>query len=801
MRRARRSRGESRVSAREPAKPISPDTGVRRILPIALLAALVLVFFAGLLISPSDQLMAGPDIQRYFLYLHSYAQAEWSAGRAPLWNPFNYGGLPFAANPQCSVFYPPTWIYLLFPVANAEKYLIALHCLLAGVFMYLYLRRVGCTPGAGITGALPWMFGNYFMANAVVGHLTMIFTMAWLPLALYCCERGLQSRRWVWFFWTGIVVGVQLLAGEPQNNYYTVLLLGVYGLVRSLAGESGGTKWWQPRRHQLWLAGLTLAGVTAAVTAAVQLLPTMEFMLRSDRSANTYEFATFVSFPPSSALGLLVPYTDTFRGFGATIDSNLPYSMVRIQWELAAYCGGLTLALAGISFAVRRQPVLTAVRVVLVLAVILMLGRYTPFFAVLFKLLPGLTMFRIPARAVLLAEWALAVAAAFGFDFLLQPNAPRWRRLVPTLVLVVLALVTVLVVVSMSVMAVYKAWDSSIYTSVRVHLWDWMAIRPLLCLIGAAAVIALLPRLRHVTAVILLIAALAVDLLISKPPIPLKPYRESQDAAVQMLRRLPPAPGGSFRVDFAPKQVLAEAALAARVENMNGYWPLSLKRTYEFCHWMRGQSPPPRQRHQIWDQTYSGNPFPLRIMNVRYASRLDAKGDVSVVEDPHSLPRAWLVDRCEVISEEKAVVRRLRDPQFDPGKVVILEQPPPAPLTTGSDSAGQCVVHQGPQGALDISIEAVREAYLVISHIYYPGWVARIDGVRTPLERADYLISALRVPSGSHQVILRYEPLSFKLGIAGTTASCLLVVALLILAWRKRSKPIPAGNAAHSSRR
>ena len=89
-----------------------------------------------------------------FHYLFNLFNSDaYRSGEIPLWNPYNYCGIPFAANPQCSVFYPLSWLHLLMPVIHAQKYMIVLHVLLGGGFMYLFLRRTGRSQSGAIAGS------------------------------------------------------------------------------------------------------------------------------------------------------------------------------------------------------------------------------------------------------------------------------------------------------------------------------------------------------------------------------------------------------------------------------------------------------------------------------------------------------------------------------------------------------------------------------------------------------------------------------------------------------------------------
>ena len=51
---------------------------------------------------------------------------------------------------------------------------------------------------------------------------------------------------------------------------------------------------------------------------------------------------------------------------------------------------------------------------------------------------------------------------------------------------------------------------------------------------------------------------------------------------------------------------------------------------------------------------------------------------------------------------------------------------------------------------------------LALHAIYYPGWIAEIDGKPAPVLRADVLFRGVEVPPGEHRVVFRYAPFSFE---------------------------------------
>ena len=61
-------------------------------------------------------------------------------------------------------------------------------------------------------------------------------------------------------------------------------------------------------------------------------------------------------------------------------------------------------------------------------------------------------------------------------------------------------------------------------------------------------------------------------------------------------------------------------------------------------------------------------------------------------------------------------------------------------------------------------------------------------GQAAELLRANYLMRAVFVPAGEHLVEFRYDPLSFKLGIATSLVGCGLAALLIALQFRKEKR-------------
>jgi hypothetical protein len=757
-----------------------------------LMGLLTLLFHGRLIVGPSDQLIATADIGYYFHWLHQYTRDQFLAGHIPLWNPYSYCGMPFAANPQATVFYPLSWLHLLFPVLQAERLMIVLHGLLAGSFMYGFLREVRVRPEAAIVGSVPFMFGNYMMANAGVGHLTMVFTVTWLPLALLFLERAIARQQFVWMVLTGLILGVQALAGEPQNSYYTGLLLAVYAIVRTCADRSLRQRASWTRIQLFWLAGLLVAAIVAVSTAAVQLFPTLEFARLSDRSGNSFEFATFISYKYQTFAEFLIPF---HSGSEYGIALRKPMIIIQQNWEFAGYVGILTLVLAGLSFVRPRSSSVWCAWIVLPLALVLLLGGNTPIYRLLYEVVPGLKLFRIPARAVVLVHWSLCTMTAFGAEGVLD-SAERSRggqrgRLICISLVVAAGLAVVAAVQFLGLHRAVADQTGTESLGTPLSLNDPAIIRTLLCLSLTFGVLLILKWLPVRFIGCTLIVAICIDLCIQRPRLNLMTYSAAGDPslnAIQEIKSQARTVSSPYRADLPPDLVVVNSGLVSKVEYVNGYSPLSIGRFYRFVHWMRGMAISQNTRHQLPDAIYrTANPFALELLNVRIAAQWRAaQGKYDRLVHPHPLPRAWLVDQAEIIGDEQQTLDRLKQPAFSPRTTVVLVEPAQLSLTHTDVSLSDCHIKRVNDQHLRIECDASRNCILVLSEIYYPGWRALVDGQPTALVRANYTLTALELPRGKHTVEYVYKPASFTIGCIWTIFSLLAATALFIIQFRSR---------------
>ncbi len=361
------------------------------------------LIFEGLVLS-------GYDVQTYFFPYWAYASASLADGRLPLWNPHVFMGVPFLANPQSAVLYPLNWpLYLLDP-ARALASALMVHVALAAIGM-LALARAGLRLGwpAAATAAAAFGFSGFFAGQ--MEHINQVSVAAWIPLLILAIELGIRGRR-RWWAAAPVIVALMILAGHPQTAYVGLTFGLAWALVAGLRRGGGAS----PRARGA-LAGLSLwliGAVGGAGLAAAQILPSLDLSREGIRAGGlTFQEAVSFSLPTGEALPGLLP---TFL--------HLPSST-----EFVASVGivGVTLAALGAVHRWRDPRVVLLVLAAFV-AILLALGPATPLFGLAHRVVPGVALFRVPARWLLVAVFALALLAAYGAEALQAASGRPWRE-------------------------------------------------------------------------------------------------------------------------------------------------------------------------------------------------------------------------------------------------------------------------------------------------------------------------------------------------------------------------------------
>ncbi|HZA27436.1 MAG TPA: hypothetical protein VE915_07300, partial [Actinomycetota bacterium] len=132
------------------------------------------------------------DAYTFYYPLRNYMGERLRDGALPLWDPHRFAGLPFAANAQASVFYPPSWSFALGETMVIYSWILVLSRLGGLLLAYWFFRLLRLHPFASAAGATVFVFSGFLTAWGV--HITFISSGMWLPLALGGVTLIFQGR-------------------------------------------------------------------------------------------------------------------------------------------------------------------------------------------------------------------------------------------------------------------------------------------------------------------------------------------------------------------------------------------------------------------------------------------------------------------------------------------------------------------------------------------------------------------------------------------------------------------------------
>jgi hypothetical protein len=375
---------------------------------LLVLLAEILIFYRKIIFS--SHFVIPWDFRYYHLPLASFIASSFRNGQFPLWDPYTYCGVPFFANIQAQVFYPPTWITVL--VANLfdrdklyyflELHLL-LHILLAGLFTFLLLRELDIRRISALIGATIFQLGPYFTSQTQ--HLGAIDGAAWIPLACLSVVRlsKVQSPRWIGVL--ALSLSLSILAGFPSAA--GAAFVCTFALAFSLIA----LRMARPRLILFCSIALLLAVAISAVASvpALQASSLSVSKFRGDFRGQIF------GWPWQAFVSMVWP-----NGYGI-----FDLSSYKAQWNptfLYLYCGIPALILTAI--ALSRRTKYTAVFImVTILSLFLMMGTRTPPGRVIFPLVLNLFGDWMYVEFLMIGfSLGIAVLAALGANALLQKS-------------------------------------------------------------------------------------------------------------------------------------------------------------------------------------------------------------------------------------------------------------------------------------------------------------------------------------------------------------------------------------------
>ncbi len=686
-------------------------------------------------------------------------------GELHLWNHTLFCGTPVYANPMVHPFYPPhLLLHALFPSRTAYGLSLMLHFLFSGICMYWVLIALGRTRWGATAGGIIWMLLGYqalwFSAAILIG--VSVFG----PLALLGIVRAQRHRSLAYGALGAVAMGMVILGSHPQHALLFFLFLLAWMAFAALIEILNKPESWRFALSLMTLFVIFSVGIGLA--AILSRLDTLEHGYR-----RTGEDITVLYKHPLSLVG----YT-----LGIIVGKALfPVDPLSIQFELPAYAGATATALAilGAVIALRTPAERRTAAFISSFALFTLLAAFLAPVAKILQFLPILNL-SPPTRWIYIFGFCLTLLASRGFDALGNHPKPMAVALAAGTGLILLA-------------CLQKVGPFRLSNGAAIDTLLGFAL-------AAMAVFVIILHRR--TGLILVTAALFFELLtnfllynrqndpsiLDEKPEALAWVRERDPGPWRTTGglRSDPADGGRLQIHVLVHSNNILSIFGA--ETIAGFDAIVPAHYATYAGLAAGAVITPTGR-SIYFRSFDA-PL-LDLANVKYLfmpfaikpperfKLVREFPDLKLYENTTALPRAWVVGRAFPSPDEAAALERMRSPDFDPRREVVLITDDTM-LSDDGPVEARVAFHRPGSDALRIGVETDRKSFLVVSETDYPGWEAAVNGKPAPLYRANVAFRAVALEPGSNVVEFTFRPASARTGIVGSLLFALLALGYVI---------------------
>jgi hypothetical protein len=683
-----------------------------------------------------DGTVIAMDTATAFYPWYAYLGENLRSGRIPLWNPHQFGGAPFAADPESGWTYLPAMLlFALLRLDFAASAYMVFHLLLAAIATYALARSLDLHPCGAFVSAIAYSLSGFFF-----GHNVCCFAYAavaaWLPTVLLGVERARRVRsprhRILWLGFGGVGLSQILASWLGQGAYYALLYVCLFLAYRMLLRQCTPIF---SRITSTLLSGVVLVGSGFGL-AAVGLLPRAEYNAVSNLPGG-YDAAG------------LSPLTVALTDWGIIEDWS-----TRLLTPGFHYAGAVVIALAVAAPVVARTRQAVAFFAAMSVGLLVLASwQPTPLHAVL-SILPGFGPMHAHAPERVLLVWFIGVALLAGSTIDRIRAYDKLGRYVAALL------------IALVVFDLRASWEIQL----RDALQTFGAYRlEAVDLNTYFATTAASDRLRQETGV-------------------------SRDRSIGYAEHVYGGPM-PYTLRWNDPSISAlgvnNRASVANLYDLQGYNPIHLRRVDMFMDALNGQ----RQDYHQTDVFESGLSSPLLdLMGTRFivtpSERAPDQAElkvpphmqpvysdatVTIYENSRALPRAWIVHAAVQMDTNQALAD-LASGVIDPWRTVVLEEPPP--IANDQSETGTAAIRWEDATSMGVDVETDTPAMLVVSAAHYPAWRARIGGEALRVFVADGALRAVPVPPGTHTVEFEYVSNAVGLGAALTVLTALLLAAV-----------------------
>lgn len=804
----------------------------QHLLIIAIFIAICFVYF-----SPAIQgkVLYQSDVMEAQAQSHEIMQVKAATGEGPLWTNSMYGGMPsfqiWAKYPGNLLTYVISFMKTVFP----DPIDIIVSFLLGSYFLLSVLKM---KPWVAAAGAVAFSFSSYNFIYILAGHSNHAMAMAVFAPVLGSILLTLRGGKYLLrgAVLTAFFLALEIRTNHIQMTYYLFMILLLFIIIEGYHAISSK----QSKPFFTAVAYLAAAAALAVTINAGSLWSTWEYGQESIRGkANLTRSATEANsglergyaYQYSQGVGEIATFLVPNLYGGASSDqfpegksqvtesllkAGLPeaqaqglvsqlnqQNILRPYWGDKPstvgswYFGAIVMFLFILGLFIVNTRFKWWILAASFLFIFLSFGKNFPLVSDLFfDHFPMYNKFRSVDFALAIPAFLIPLLAFLALNELITEKDKRknlTKKLLQSFYITAgfLAILLVFPTLIFDFKASYhaevmsqigKMFDTTVANLVsdglvadRISLARADALRSLLfVVIGFAAIWYMMKsKIKTETAVIILGLAILIDMW----GVDRRYLNNSNFYDKDQLSQ-------GFQPSSADQQIMADPALDYRVLDLSKDNPFFDAAPSYFHKSVGGRHSARLQRfNELMENQFNGklNEPVLDMLNTKYFIVPDsAAGQLKPVLRSSALGNAWFVKNIKYVEGADEEMSGITS--FQPKDTAIVQNSFATligkPLTNSDSTAAIELVNYHPDN-LSYKYKTKTDGVAVFAEIWYDkGWNAYLDGVKVPYFRANYILRAMKLPAGEHQLEFKFEPKSYLIG----DKISLLASAFLILA-------------------
>ncbi|MBN1388616.1 MAG: YfhO family protein [Bacteroidales bacterium] len=753
----------------------------------------------------------------------------------PLWTNSMFSGMPAYL---ISTYYPGNLFKPVYNILRAPGIPIApILLLMIGFYIMLIAFRV--KPWLALLGSIAYGFSSYFFIILAAGHNTKAMALVYMAPVVGSIVYAYRRDRITGSVLTALFLTLQLIANHFQITYYTLMIILIFGIVE-LVYSIRNKMLPDLIKTTLLLAG---AAIIALSINFANLYITFEYgkysmrgqsELSSDLEDKTSgldrSYATNWSYGIDETLTMLIPNmkggasqpfdrnsetVKTLRqnNYGQYAQGILQYWGEQPSTSGPVYVGSIIFLLFVMGLVLVKGPYKWWLLIATVLSIMLAWGNNFMFLTNLFfDFFPGYSKFRAVTMILVIAEFCMPLLGILALDRIFRQDIKKPELLkamkiglgITGGILLLFLLFPGLAGSFISTNEVqFPDWLKTSLIADRKEMLRLDALRSLAFVIAASVIIylAFVKKLKNNYA----IGLLAIIVVIDMWPVN-KRYLNNDDFVRKTeAERV-------FTPTAADNYILRDSSVY-RVLNLT-VSPFNDGITSYFHHSIGGYHGAKIRRYQdLIEHSISPeiNRFSKALSNITSIDQVeDVFKDLNalnmlntkyIIINPDNPPlvnnsalgNVWLVDSYRLVEspdEELEMVNKI-----DPALEAVVNRKHAGrfkDISLDSTSSGNITLTLYKANELAYDYELTGTSIAVFSEIYYPkGWNAYIDGEPAEHFRVNYVLRAMVIPEGKHEIIFRFEPKSYEAGNTvslGGSIVLYLLIAASVFYFIKRKK-------------